>query len=629
MTRLYIEALRLVGKKNSYVVTFKQGLNYISGPTSTGKTSILEMIDYALGSDSHKSYIEIGESCTDVELEIQIESKKYRITRKLFEFMLPIRVDEWNQETETYKYLDTFEFDVPSNEKSLSSFLINKLGLGNIKIMNQNLSFRDIFKFSYLKQTEVDTEDLMGESIWFKNNKRKSTFEIIFNVYDDMLAELKATLKEKTVEKDNFKLQLEGVEKFISTTDIGNIATYRSKKNEIKDRILSLNDELTRVKNDKVIGNETTRLLRNEVVKLKQELKAFIEQKLDQDEYIEKLRLLLNQYQNDVDKCKMILLGVPEINKYNFIVCPNCLKTLKERNEETHCKLCGSDMSSEISDLLQVKKDMSSLKSRHTELKKHISVEQAKSDTFDRKISEKNKELAEKEGELEHLQQGYINPYIEKIEYLNFEMGKFNRQLHELDFNLQMLEEHERLLKLLKNKEDDLSSIRKNIGKISTDQNDKNEVTKELSTVFNNYLKAFHFPKLDFGYIDSKTYLPYVRGRKYNDLGSLGGVTLIVIAYYLAILNVTLDTDKYYHLNLLMIDSPRKNLGADVSQEEFRDEEIFNSVIKTFIEFEQELGESMQLIVVNNGYPDFVPKDDIRVEFDPNGRIGLIDDALH
>ena len=35
----------------------------------------------------------------------------------------------------------------------------------------------------------------------------------------------------------------------------------------------------------------------------------------------------------------------------------------------------------------------------------------------------------------------------------------------------------------------------------------------------------------------------------------------------------------------------------------------------------------MQLMVVNNGYPEFLPKEDLIVEFGTIERIGLIDDA--
>jgi len=64
--------LTLLGSRKNYSVEFKDGLNYISGHTATGKMSILEMIDYSLGSKDHKSYIEIGSSCSAVELELLI-----------------------------------------------------------------------------------------------------------------------------------------------------------------------------------------------------------------------------------------------------------------------------------------------------------------------------------------------------------------------------------------------------------------------------------------------------------------------------------------------------------------------------------------------------------------------------
>ena len=81
-----------------------------------------------------------------------------------------------------------------------------------------------------------------------------------------------------------------------------------------------------------------------------------------------------------------------------------------------------------------------------------------------------------------------------------------------------------------------------------------------------------------------------------------------------------------------MIDSPRKNLGADNKDDEveFKDEEIFNSIIRTMYSIAESNKDKLQLIVINNGYPDFVPKECIVAEFDSDGRNGmkkgLIDD---
>ena len=51
-TRIRLESLTLIGARKNYSVQFKDGFNLISGPTSTGKTSILEMI-WALKAINH------------------------------------------------------------------------------------------------------------------------------------------------------------------------------------------------------------------------------------------------------------------------------------------------------------------------------------------------------------------------------------------------------------------------------------------------------------------------------------------------------------------------------------------------------------------------------------------------
>ena len=111
----------------NYSVRFKDGFNLISGPTSTGKTSILEMIDYALGAKSHKSYIEIGNSCSQVELVLYIGKEKYLIRRQLFNFTAPVIVEDWSEEKKRFRFYNRLEVDTPSNPKSLSAFLIEKL----------------------------------------------------------------------------------------------------------------------------------------------------------------------------------------------------------------------------------------------------------------------------------------------------------------------------------------------------------------------------------------------------------------------------------------------------------------------------------------------------------------------
>ncbi|MBF1722337.1 MAG: hypothetical protein HXP00_06975 [Streptococcus sp.] len=153
----------------------------------------------------------------------------------------------------------------------------------------------------------------------------------------------------------------------------------------------------------------------------------------------------------------------------------------------------------------------------------------------------------------------------------------------------------------------------------------KEDKLKQLSETFSTILSSFEFPNLYEAYIDTKSYLPYVRGRKYRDLGSLGAVTLITMAYYLSIM-ICSEVQTGNHLGLLMIDTPRKNLGASSTSTEFRDEKIYESIINYFLQLGKECENDFQLIIVNNGYPSDFPRDYIVKEFSSDGHDGLIDD---
>ncbi|KLU65774.1 hypothetical protein DEAC_c24040 [Desulfosporosinus acididurans] len=531
-----------------------------------------------------------------------------------------------------YRFFNRLEIDSPSNNNSLSAFLVEKLGLADLKISNQSFSFRDLFKYSYLKQTEIDNEDIMDEQEWAKNLKRKATFEIIFNIYDELLAGLKSNLKDKEEELKEYKIKFIGIKDFLTNTEIVDIEKYQEQKKKMETELNEQRKVLASIKADKGIKTNLSSSLQSKIVKLKTELGLLGETKHDQRQFISKLRLLVNQYQSEIDKKEMALEGYQALNKYEYIVCPNCLKPVNRPDSVESCCLCGSEKDDyEISELLVIKKEVRSLKLKIAELRKFINTEEIKYDEILKKEKLLKLELLDAELEIQHLYKDYVNPHIEQIEQLNYEIGKKNRVLLELDQSLSMLDELQRLELVIKSKEESIANLKDRIKSTELNAIDKQDVIRQLSNKFYDILSAFNFPKLDTAFIEGKTYLPYVRNRLYRSLGSLAGVTLITMAYYLAIL-LEACVENRNHLNLLIIDSPRKNLGAKAEQEEFKDEEIFNSIIRYFVTLEETLGDKIQLIVVNNGYPDFLLKKFIIEEFDGDGKkglpYGLIDDAI-
>lgn len=627
-------SLTLIGFRKNYIIKFKDGFNYISGHTSTGKTSILEMIDYALGSKGHKSYIEMGTACSHVELVLFIENEKFLIRRQLFDFKAAVIVEEWNEEKQKYLFFNRFEIDSPSNPKSLSAFLIEKIGLTNMTISGQTFSFRDLYKYCYIKQTEIDNEDILGEKSWEKNFKRKATFEIIFNIYDKSLEEFKASLEEKKDEVKELEIQLFGIQDFVKSIDVTDQQECMRRKANIQHEITDLQQQLSKLKNDNDVVPDASMALIKEIEQIKVDFEKTMYEKVSQEQYLNKLRLLYNQYCSEIEKKELAIEGYFVFNQYEFVFCPNCLKPISKQDSVEVCCLCGSEKINNKSELIMLKKDISMLKRKSNEVLHFIDNEKQKYDDILRKERELRSKLYEEEIELQHISKDYITPNLQQIEYINYEIGKKNRLIFELEKDLKMFEEVDRYQQLINDKEASIIKLKDNIKALTQNAIDKEELMRRLSRTFETILSEFEFPKLSAAYIDDKNYLPYVRGRKYDDIGSLAAVTLITIAYYVSIMIVG-SADEFSHPNLLIIDSPRKNLGAQASKSEemeFKDEKIFNSTIKYLYETVENMKDNVQLIVVNNGYPEFLPKECIIAEFDFDGRDGLprglIDDTM-
>ncbi|MEC0710132.1 hypothetical protein P8881_21615 [Bacillus haynesii] len=636
--KIFLDKLTLIGFRKNYNVKFKKGLNCISGPVATGKSSIAEMINYVFGSKDHKSYIEIRKSCKEVSLDFYIGDSKYKLVRPLFDFDRPVKLFRWDNNNLIFSEdFELLEVDSPSNENSLSAFLLKQMGLPKIIVANQSFSFRDILKYSYVKQSEIDSENLLMEKNWGTNLKRKPTFEIIFNTYNELLGELKQQLKKQTEKITHLEKKKDGVYEFFKEINILSRKDYLEKKSTLNKQLDKKKEKLQKVKLKGKYNDDLTLRLEKKIGKIKEQLSINAVAILEKKKYIEKLLLLRNQYSSEIQKIEFILEGASVLNKYDFEVCPSCLNKLENKSG---CNLCGSDLkdlSKEEekifkSELRRLKKKMGKIRGQIEYNEGHLNELEA-----DKKVL--YKELKLNQREIDHLRNNYISPFVEQIEQINYEIGNLNNNLDQLEKDLKIINKFSEFEKNIQIENEEFENIKRRIKSIEEDSLSKNEVIESLTALFKNILEGFSFPKLSDAFIKEATYLPFVRGVKYNKLGSGGAITMTTMAYFLSI--ALLKTPNKNHPGFLILDSPRKNLGAD-ADDEFKDEEIFNSIIKYFIsityprikdksdtEDKHEI-DDIQLIIINNGFPDFLPSDDLIKVFDGKGTgdrpYGLIDD---
>jgi hypothetical protein len=320
-----------------------------------------------------------------------------------------------------------------------------------------------------------------------------------------------------------------------------------------------------------------------------------------------------------------------------FDSCPSCNNELPKKDFE-NCNLCGQELS-EFTDSEEkaIKNERKRINSRLNSL---IIFIESQRDKLINVTKDENKITLENyniEQKIDLIQNKFISPYIEKIETLNREIGELDKQIENLDLSANVQDELNILSDKIQKEENKLAKIIIDIKEIEDEHVDFNYIIQQLSTIYTKILGKFNFPKLNNSYINEKSYLPYVRNSKYDDIGSLGAVTLVNMAYFLSILELSLSLKKSYHPGILILDTVGKNLGTREKNpdenDEFKDSVIFKSVLKFLVDFSSKYQDKVQIIVVNNDYTDAIDDSDIIAHFDGLGTgnlpYGLINDITN
>lgn len=636
--RIQFNRLILTGHERAYEVNFKDGLNFITGPISTGKSTILELIDYCLGKKNHKDYSEVKLTCNYVSLDLFLNGERFLIQRPLFSFDLPVKVFKWNSEKGEFdKEFDYYNISSPTEEKSLSRFLNESIELPDFKLSGQTFSFRDLYKYCYIGQTKIDSEDILNEKIHSISFKRKPTFEIILNSLNQLLNELKNDEKNLKIsigilldKKEAIINFLRDVELFTSNDESEKTkASLIIQKNEL---FKSLNELKTNGKTE----NDNTKSKERELF-LNRNLLSKINIDIDElKKYITKLNVLRNQYSNEIIKIDYLIISNGKLQNIEFHTCPSCNYELEKKDYDI-CNLCGNDLTEFNDDEEKaIKMERKRLNSKLNSLVEFVDSQKNTLENLEKRRNKIVITVNQIENDIDSIQKEFISPYIEKIESLNRQIGEIIKQIENLDLSLNVQAELSSLANNIQREENRLDSVKSQIRDIENEETSFDEIIKKLSSIFQKTLEDFNFPKLYNAYIDPKSYLPYVRGLKYDNIGSLGAVTLINIAYFMSIMEISLSLKKSYHPKVILFDTIGKNLGTrelTADNDEFKDSKIFKSVLRYFNNFAKKYVDQVQIIIVNNDYTSEIDEQDIIIRFDGDGtkdvKYGLIDDVLN
>ncbi|MEU4166282.1 hypothetical protein AB0F46_05265 [Streptomyces sp. NPDC026665] len=690
---LRVLGLRLIGYRKNYEVRFTDGefwnpLSLIAGEISTGKTTILEFVDYCFGGSTFPQHPEVVEAVKAVQLSIEanvpveleeedteIGPDAARLGYARQRFLIQRSIEGSTKDVLVFfGDLNEVEQVAPSvvssdssANESISKFLLSLCGLDGIKLRvaptrpdspTHQLSFRDTAPLWYLTNTRLDNKNLVFEHTPHKANKLRQVVDILFDVYDEGRAVLAGQVAELQEQLRGERKGIDALRRFIREQGIQGPVELDSLMEQASARrtqaVLRLSDIDDAAREQTLFATEARR-----AYQVKEERAREVSGKArERETLVRRLAPLRAQYADDLKKLTLLKEAKRLFDPLAVTVCPACASTVGDVSiVNGRCTLCRSSVphlahealnavttgsnqdghteEAASSNEFDVSKELNSTKRRLNELNDYIAAVSAEAKDARSESSILDGEATELRIRFDSLTREAVTPLLAERDAAVRAVADAELAIDQVANQQRMLdsvEKHEREVESLAAR---LNEARRRAADAEAARRERSEVLSKLSDRFRAILQSFGYPKLTEAEINGQL-IPYVREIRYDRVGSSGATTLISLAWELAIFELAYEEGRR-HPGFLMIDSPQKNLAPEglfgTTESEEGAEEVAEAIVRRIYRHLTEwlgtAGSGAQIIIVDNVPPPSVTQS-IVVKYsgsDTEPPYGLIDDA--
>jgi len=578
---IHIHKLRLTGARRTYQVDFDRrdgNLAIIAGPIHTGKTTVLQLVEYLLGGDEHPTHPELARTVRSAELEMSIDGKRWSVERPLFTSQQVAFVREGPLTTPARAQRKII--DPPGDPDALSAWLLDAIGLGGsrLRVTERNpntsthdLSIRDLMWLAFLPSKRLDNEALLHEGHDQKHYKLRQVIELLFDVHDDRLGQLLDQQKRVREERRDAAHEASVVETFLTEEEVAPVDEVTRRRDaaivERNEASMQLND-LTRRAVATTGYAEELRVRFARARGLTARAAAHVR---DREALYERLLPLRGQYAEDERKLVFSDEAKRLFDPLAVDRCPACLNRLPSGPEvvDEHCSLCGQKLDEAEEPVFSVDSERRALRLRIKDL-------DAYTERVEAQIREGELELARRQAvqdelarELDDNTARDLSPFVAERDQLVARLSSLASEDAELMRIARWYAALERRRAQVLQLTAQLAHVKEQLDTLRDNRPERAVVVRELSERFSTLLHEWGFPKVDDPegpFIDDR-FVPHVRGRVYRSIGSDGAKTLISLAWALSIFELAIERGAA-HPGFLMLDSPQKNLAPTVERQE-------------------------------------------------------------
>jgi len=601
--RVVLRELHLIGTSRS--TAFTSGLSIVTGPITSGKTTLLRLCRAVFGGGLTDFPREVSTHVSAIGAEILIDESTFAIVRPFS--TSPTAKVEIAGDSHALR-LPAAQPDATADE-TYGQWLLNRLGLPYLRVPSAPtrpeseptpVTINDYFLYCNLAQDEIDGS-IFGHRDPYKNIKRRYVFQILYGIYDIETARLQEDLRKVASRIHRLEGQLESVQEFLAETRWENRA-------QIAAELVDVERSLKQIAAEGLTGAARTpstpeaQALRAEVLALDTAIADVDAVTLQEERTIGQLVELSAQLRTQVGRLTRSIVAGERLIDFEFQVCPRCgAPVSSKRGDDTHCLLCLQEPRVDFTrqDLVSEQERLGTQVDETAEL---IDLHRSRLETTLRRAVELRERRGHAGSGLDNATADFVSDAAEDIAvraarraelgarrtYLRNYIGLFKR-LDDASLRLADLEQQRTALQAR------LDQEKSRVG-------DYERRIRVLESRFEEILERFHAPRFadpPTARIDRQTLLPVVDGRRYDELSSQGLQVLVNVAHALAHHLTALELGLPLP-GILIIDGLTSNLGH-----EGEDFERVRGVYDYLVELDQS-GTPLQIIVADNDVPSHV-----------------------
>lgn len=635
-----LRRLRLHADGRTYDVDFRgaadepRPLSIIAGAFGTGKTTILEFVDYCLGASDHPRHPAITPKVRAATLEVELSGTPYLIERAVGEpstyaYVCPGRLDEGGTASPERRPLRP-----AGAANSLSSLLLSHCKLEGVRLrdslaageaVTDPLSFRDLMWLCFLPNERLDDRNLLFENVPMKNLKLRQVIDVVFDVHDDRAVELGRRIRTLEAALGGAREAYRIARAFVAEVEPGSRADLAELERAAKAEMSVCAQAGAELDAAARASTGFAGVLRERYARAADAARAAAVRLRDRETQAERMTSLRATYADDVTKLVMLAEAGSLFPPMRLDVCTACLTPVTPG--ERRCATCQADLEQQLpgAEPPDVQAELRSARARLTELTEYLDELESGLPRL-RAAAERAQEVeARAAAEVDTATAHAVTPFLAQRDALA-------RRREEAAATLQRAVDGLRLLTGLQDREDGVDNLQSQLTTLRDELasaaavapgSERRAVVGRVGDRFRDLLRAWDFPRADEAHL-AQDLTPFTGDARYT-AASPGGRTLIALAWQLALFEVAWES-RSSHPGFLLLDSPQKNLGQD----DTADGAVIDRVYRHLEDWLAGAGAGAQVVVADNApppaaVPDVIVRFSRRADRPP---YALIDDEI-